>query len=108
MVSLKIKKQNLLAKIIERLKSIYDPELLVNIYDLGFIYDIQINKQANIKITMTLTTPNCPVGDSFIKEEKQKIHPLDNVKKIDIILTFDPIWRSDMLSEEASFQLELE
>jgi len=108
MVSVKIKKQNLIGKVIELLKSIYDPEISVNIYELGLIYDIQINQQGNIKITMTLTTPNCPVADSFVKEVKQKIQTIDKVNCIDIILTFDPIWKADMLSEEASFQLELE
>lgn len=108
MVSVKIKKQNLLEKVIELLKSIYDPEISVNIYELGLIYDIQISQQGHIKVTMTLTTPNCPVADNFIKEVKQKIRTIDKVKNIDIILTFDPIWRTDMLSEEASFQLELE
>lgn len=108
MVSVKIKKQNLLEKVIELLKSIYDPEISVNIYELGLIYDIQISQQAHIKVTMTLTTPNCPIADNFVKEVKQKIQTIDKVKNIDIILTFDPIWRTDMLSEEASFQLELE
>lgn len=112
MVSFKIKKQNLIEKVIELLKSIYDPEISVNIYELGLIYDIQINKLAHLKVIMTLTTPNCPVADNFVKEIKQKIQqkiqPIDKVKTIDVILTFDPIWRIDMLSEEASFQLELE
>lgn len=108
MVSFKIKKQNLIEKVIELLKYIYDPEISVNIYELGLIYDIQINKLANLKITMTLTTPNCPIADNFIKEVKQKIQTIDKVKTIDVILTFDPIWSTNMLSEEASFQLELE
>lgn len=108
MVSVKKKKQNLIDKLIKLLKSIYDPEISINIYELGLIYDIQISKQAYIKIIMTLTTPNCPVADNFVKEVKQKIQAINKVKNIDIILTFDPIWSSDMLSEDARFQLGLE
>jgi FeS assembly SUF system protein len=108
MVSIKINKQNLIEKLIKLLKSIYDPEILVNIYELGLIYDIQINIQAHIKVIMTLTTPNCPVADNFVKEVKQKIKSIDKVKNIDIILTFDPAWCTEMISEEASFQLGLE
>lgn len=108
MVAHKIKKQNLIEKVKELLKSIYDPEISVNIYDLGLIYDIQINKLAHLKVTMTLTSPNCPIADNFVKEVKQKIQTLVLDKTIDVILTFDPIWSIDMLSEEASFQLELE
>lgn len=100
-----IYKNNLIDKLIEILKSIYDPEITVNIYELGLIYDIQISQQADVKVFMTLTTPNCPVADNFVKEVKQKIQTINKVKKIDIILTFDPIWSTDMLSEEASFQL---
>jgi len=99
---------NLIDKLIELLKSIYDPEILVNIYELGLIYDIQIQQEANIKVIMTLTTPNCPLAEKIVKEVKQKIQTIDKVKKINIILTFDPGWSSEMLSEEASFQLGLQ
>lgn len=98
-------KNNLIDKLIELLKSIYDPEIPVNIYELGLIYDIQISQQAYVKVLMTLTTPNCPVADNFVKEVKQKIQNIDKVKKIDIILTFDPAWSTDMLGEEARLQL---
>lgn len=108
MVSVKKNKQSLIDRLIDLLKSIYDPEIPVNIYELGLIYDIQINQQAYIKVIMTLTTPNCPVADNFVKEVKQKIQTIDLIKNIDIILTFDPAWNTDMLSEEASFQLGLE
>lgn len=101
-------KKNLIEKLIDIIRYIYDPEISVNIYDLGLIYDIQIRQQANIKVIMTLTTPNCPVADSFLKEVKQKIQTIDTVKKIYIILTFYPKWDTEMLSEEARIKLELE
>lgn len=100
-------KKNLIEKLIDIIRYIYDPEISVNIYDLGLIYDIQIRLQANIKVIMTLTTPNCPIADGFIKEVKQKIQTIDKVKNIYIILTFDPKWNTEMLSEEANFQLQL-
>lgn len=107
MVSVK-KNLNLIDRLITLLKSIYDPEIPVNIYELGLIYDIQINQQAYIRVIMTLTTPNCPVADSFVKEVKQKIQTIDFIKNIDIILTFDPVWNTEMLSEETRFQLGFE
>lgn len=100
--------KNLINKLIEIIKSIYDPEISVNIYELGLIYDIQISQQANIKLIMTLTTPNCPFVEKLLKEVKKKIQSINKIKNISIILTFDPHWSSDMLSEEASFQLALE
>lgn len=103
----KLGKKKLIEKLISLIRSIYDPEISVNIYDLGLIYDIQISKQANIKVIMTLTTPNCPVVDSILKEVKQKIQTIDKVKNIYIILTFNPIWSTEFLSKEARFQLEL-
>lgn len=108
MVYVKIKNQNLIDKIIELLKSINDPEISINIYELGLIYDIQISKQAHIKVIMTLTTPNCPVADNFVQEVKKKIQTINQVKNIDIILTFDPVWNADILSEESRFSLGLE
>lgn len=101
-------KKKIIDKLIEILKSIYDPEISINIYELGLIYDIQISKQSNIKIIMTLTIPNCPVADNFINEIKQKIQNLNKIKKIYIILTFDPIWNYELLNEEIRLQLELE
>lgn len=100
-------KKNLIDKLIYFLKSINDPEISINIYELGLIYDIQINKNFIIKIIMTLTTPNCPIADYFVNEVKQKINTLNKVNIIDIILTFDPIWNSDMLNEEVRFQLDI-
>lgn len=99
-------KKNFIDKLINLLKSINDPELSISIYELGLIYDIQINQYFNIKIIMTLTTPNCPVADHFVNEVKQKIHTLYNIKNIYIILTFDPIWTYDKLNEELRFKLE--
>lgn len=100
-------KKNIIEKLIYSLKEIYDPEISINIYDLGLIYDIQIDKISNVKIIMTLTTPNCPVADYFINEIKKKIKKLNNIKCVYFILTFNPVWSSDHLREEIRFQLEL-
>lgn len=99
-------KKKLIDKLIDIIREIYDKEISVNIYDLGLIYDIQISQQANIKVIMTLTTPNCPNADGFLKEIKQKIQTIDKVKNINILLTFDPKWSTEMLNEEVCFQLE--
>ena len=92
-------------QIISVLKSIYDPEISVDIYELGLIYDVQISDEADVKIIMTLTTPNCPVIESLPEEVKQKVKAINEVQEIDLILTFDPPWSSEMMSEEARLEL---
>lgn len=92
-------------RVISVLKSIYDPEIPVDVYELGLIYDVQISDHGEVKIIMTLTTPNCPVADSLPEEIKQKVQGIDLVKSVDLTLTFDPPWSSEMLSEEARFEL---
>ena len=92
-------------KIIGEIKKIYDPEIPVNIYDLGLIYDLSIDKFNNIKIIMTLTTVNCPVADSFPLEVAKKVHELNDVGQVSIKLTFQPPWNKDMMSENAKLAL---
>ena len=91
-------------KIINEIRKIYDPELPVNIYELGLIYDIKVvGKKAEIK--MTLTTPNCPVAESLPLEVKNKIADIDGVKSAEVEMTFDPPWNRDLMSEEAKLEL---
>ena len=92
-------------EIIKRLLTIKDPELGINIYDLGLIYDIQIDQSNNIKITMTLTTVNCPVADSFPLDIAKNITSMENTGQVKIKLTFDPPWNKDMMSDDARLGL---
>lgn len=87
------------------LKSIYDPEIPVNIYDLGLIYEIDIDDEHIAHITMTLTAPNCPMADELVEEVKYKVGGTRGVKECDLKLTFDPPWDQSMLSEEAKLEL---
>ena len=93
-------------KIIEELRKIYDPELPVNIYELGLIYDIQI-KDKKVEIKMTLTTPNCPVAESLPKMVKDSILRLEGVDDVDLKLVWDPPWTKDKMSEAAKLELNL-
>ncbi|GEN72015.1 MULTISPECIES: SUF system Fe-S cluster assembly protein [Chryseobacterium] len=92
-------------EIISVLKSVYDPEIPVDIYELGLIYDVQISEDGDVKIIMTLTTPNCPVAESLPQEVKDKVGEVEGVKSVDLELTFEPSWNKDMMSEEAKFEL---
>ena len=92
-------------EIIRVLKTVYDPEIPVDIYELGLIYDVQISEEADVKIIMTLTTPNCPVAETLPQEVKDKVKEVENVKEVDLELTFEPSWNKDMMSEEAKFEL---
>jgi FeS assembly SUF system protein len=92
-------------KIIAVLKDIYDPEIPVNIYDLGLIYDIIVKDDQQVEIVMTLTAPNCPVADQLLIEIKDRITAIDDVKDTDINLVFDPPWDQSMMSEEALLEL---
>ena len=89
----------------KRLSTIKDPELGINIYDLGLIYNINIDKGNNIKITMTLTTVNCPVADSFPLDVAKNISSLENIGQVKVKLTFDPPWNKDMMSDDARLAL---
>ena len=97
---------NLKEKVITEIKKIYDPEIPVNIYELGLIYDIKI-KDKNVQVKMTLTTPNCPVAESLPKEVKDSIMELKEVDKVDLDLVWDPPWDKSMMSEAAKLELNL-
>lgn len=92
-------------EIIRVLKSVYDPEIPVDIYELGLVYDVQISEDGDVKIIMTLTTPNCPVAETLPQEVKDKVQSVEEVKSVDLELTFEPSWNKDMMSEEAKFEL---
>ena len=87
------------------LKTTFDPEIPVNIYDLGLIYDIEVGEDSQVKITMTLTAPNCPVADSLPNEIRDRVAEINGVAGVDINLVFDPPWNQSMMSEEALLEL---
>ncbi len=91
--------------IITLLRTVYDPEIPVNIYELGLIYEISISDEAAVKILMTLTTPNCPVAESLPLEVKQKVGEIKGVSEAEVELTFEPPWDQEMLSDEAKLEL---
>ena len=93
-------------KVIDEIKKIYDPEIPVNIYELGLIYDVSIIEK-NVKVKMTLTTPNCPVAESLPKEVKESIMEIDEVDKVDLDLVWEPPWDKSMMSESAKLELNL-
>lgn len=90
------------------LKQVYDPEIPVNIYDLGLIYELNINKQHEVSLTMTFTAPNCPMADEVIGEVQRSVEDVPGIKKCTIELTFDPVWDMSMLSEEARLELGMD
>ena len=94
-------------KIVEVLKTVFDPEIPVDKYELGLIYDVFINEDCDVKIIMTLTSPNCPVADSLPKEVEEKVKSLDFVKDADVEITFNPPWSKELMSEEAKLELGL-
>ena len=94
------------SKVIEEIKKIYDPEIPVNIYELGLIYDVSV-KDKNVSVKMTLTTPNCPVAESLPKEVKDSIIAIKGVGKVDLDLVWDPPWDKSMMSEAAKLELNL-
>lgn len=92
-------------KIVEMLKTVYDPEIPVNIYDLGLIYGVDIDDNGKVKIDMTLTAPSCPAADFLVEDVKQKVSSIEGVSDLDINLVFEPEWSKDMMSEEAKLAL---
>ena len=93
--------------IVTTLKTIFDPEIPVNIYELGLIYKIDIDDYNNVEITMTLTSPNCPMADDLLQEVRDKVKAIEMVNRVTIDLVFDPPWTQDMLSDEAKLDLGL-
>lgn len=100
--------QPLYESVIAALKQVYDPEIPVNIYDLGLIYELNINPAHEVSILMTFTAPNCPMADQVIQEVQETVEAVPTVKKVDIELTFEPVWDKSMLSEEARVELGLD
>ena len=94
-------------KIVRVLKTIFDPESPVDLYELGLIYDVFVNEDADVKILMTLTTPNCPVAETLPREVEEKVKSLDEVKDAEVEITFDPPWSQYLISEEAKLELGL-
>ena len=99
--------EDLKDKVISEIKKIYDPEIPVNIYELGLIYKIEINDKNVVNIDMTLTTPNCPVADSLPKMVKDNIMKIKGVSDVDLKLVWDPPWTKDKMSEAAKLELNL-
>lgn len=99
--------EDLGSKIVEKLKTVYDPEIPVDIYELGLVYDVQISTEGQAEILMTLTTPNCPVAESLPIEVEEKLKSIDEITDAVVKITFDPPWDKDMMSEEAKFELGL-
>ncbi|MBS1535403.1 MAG: SUF system Fe-S cluster assembly protein [Bacteroidetes bacterium] len=91
--------------IVKKLKTIYDPEIPVDIYELGLIYDVMVNEDFEVKILMTLTSPNCPVAETLPREVEEKVTSIENVKATEVEITFDPPWSKDLMSEEAKLEL---
>ncbi len=94
-------------EIVNTLKTIFDPEIPVNIYDLGLIYEVNVDEEGKARIVMTLTSPNCPVAESMPEEVFDKVSAVEGVSHVDVNLTFDPPWTKDMLSDEALLELGL-
>ncbi len=92
-------------KIVRVIKTIYDPEIPVDIYELGLIYDVFVNEDNDAKILMTLTSPNCPVAESLPREVEEKIASLKEINSAEVEITFDPTWTKEMMSEEAKLEL---
>ena len=98
---------NIKDKVITEIKKIYDPEIPVNIYELGLIYDINVDEKNNVKIDMTLTSPNCPVAESLPNEVKNSVKDIKEVKDVDLNLVWEPPWDKSMMSEAAKLELNL-
>ena len=100
-----MEKKELENKIVSVLKTVYDPEIPVDIYELGLIYEINISDENDVNIVMTLTSPNCPAAESMPAEIEQKIKGMEEVKNFDLKITFEPTWDKFMMSEEAQIEL---
>ena len=92
-------------RVLDAIKTVYDPEIPVDIYELGLIYDVFVNEDSDVKILMTLTSPNCPVAETLPLEVEEKVKSLNDVKSAEVEITFDPPWSQDLMSEEAKLEL---
>ncbi|HOG19900.1 MAG TPA: iron-sulfur cluster assembly protein [Salinivirgaceae bacterium] len=100
-------KNSLHQKIVETLQTIYDPEIPVNIHDLGLIYNVDIDDDASVMINMTLTNPNCPIADDILSQVKSRVEMVEGVTEVFINLTFDPPWDPERITDEAKLELGL-
>ena len=91
--------------ILKMLKTVFDPEIPVNVYDLGLIYGIDIKEDGTCDITMTLTAPSCPAGDFLVEDIRQKVSSVEGIKDVNVNIVFEPEWNKDMMSEEAKLEL---
>lgn len=92
-------------KIVKMLKTVYDPEIPVNVYDLGLIYKIDLDYNACLRLDMTLTAPNCPAADFILEDIRMKLESIEGIKSVDVNLVFEPEWNQDMMTEEAKLEL---
>ena len=98
---------NLERDIIRALRQVYDPEIPVNVYDLGLIYEIKVNEEHEVYIQMTLTAPNCPAADFMMEDVRMKVESVEGVKSLELNLVFEPEWSHDLMTEEAKLELGL-
>lgn len=91
--------------IVKMIKTVYDPEIPVNIYDLGLIYNVEVTDEDKAIITMTLTAPNCPAADFIVEDVKYKIESVEGIKEVEVNIVFEPAWDKEMMSEEAQLEL---
>ena len=94
-------------KIVEMIKTVYDPEIPVNVYDLGLVYRIELNDDFSVDIDMTLTAPNCPAADFLMEDVKMKVVSIEGITKVNLNLVFEPEWTQDLMTEEAKLELGL-
>ncbi len=94
-------------EIVKMLRTVYDPEIPVNIYDLGLIYKVDLDENGHVDIDMTFTAPNCPAADFILEDVRQKVESLDEIKSATINIVFEPEWNKDMMSDEAKLELGL-
>lgn len=92
-------------KVVERLKTVYDPEIPVNIYDLGLIYKIDLSDERDLVVDMTLTAPNCPAADFIVEDVRQKLESIEGIGNVTVNLVFEPEWDKDMMTDEAKLEL---
>jgi FeS assembly SUF system protein len=105
MVKMETHLMELEEQIVKMLKTVYDPEIPVDIYNLGLIYGIDVDDEKNVLITMTLTAPACPMADFIVEDVKMKVESIPDVKKVEVKIVFEPEWHKDLMSEEAKLEL---
>lgn len=94
-------------KVVKMLKTVYDPEIPVDVYDLGLIYRIEVKDDYSVELDMTMTAPNCPAADFIIEDVRQKVNSIEEVGQVTVNLVFEPEWNKDMMNEEAKLELGL-